>query len=148
MKAGVNWRKLKAEYIAGGISQRQLAAKYNIAVGTLEKRARLEKWTKARKRAEEKTAAKVVEKTAEAVADNATLLERAKKALLMRVVDMAENYPGGNAAEVRKRIKGGLAIYRFKDIAAVLSVLEDKQQKGQATDIEDLAPLAELLKDG
>ena len=144
----MNWRKLKAEYIAGGISQRQLAEKYGVPWGTLRKQANVGKWNEKRKAAEKKAEQKVEQKTAEAIADNATLMERAKKALLMRVVDMAENYPGGNAAEVRKRIKGGLAIYRFKDIAAVLSVLEDKQQKGQATVIEDLAPLAELLKDG
>ena len=144
----MNWRKVKAEYIAGGISQRKLAEKYGIPWGTVRTKANEEKWTYARKRAEKKALQKAEQKIVEAVADNATLMERAKKALLMRVVDMAENYPGGNAAEVRKRIKGGLAIYRFKDIAAVLSVLEDKQQKGQGVDIEDLAPLAELLKDG
>lgn len=144
----MNWRKVKAEYIAGGISQRKLAEKYGIPWGTVRTKANEEKWTDARKRAEKKALQKAEQKIVEAVADNATLMERAKKALLMRVVDMAENYPGGNAAEVRKRIKGGLAIYRFKDIAAVLSVLEDKQQKGQGVDIEDLAPLAELLKDG
>ena len=125
-----------------------MAEKYGIPWGTVRTKANEEKWTDARKRAEKKALQKAEQKIVEAVADNATLMERAKKALLMRVVDMAENYPGGNAAEVRKRIKGGLAIYRFKDIAAVLSVLEDKQQKGQGVDIEDLAPLAELLKDG
>lgn len=144
-ETGVNWRKIKAEYIAGGVSQRELAEKYDVPVGTLEKQARKGQWTKARKRAEEKAAEKVTEKTAEAVADNAVLLERAKTALLLRAVRMAENYPGGNAQEVKKVTKHGVSTYRFKDIAAVLSVLEEKQQKGQATDIEDLAPLAELL---
>ena len=39
-------------------------------------------------------------------------------------------------------------IYRMKDIAAVYAALEGKTAKGQSADIEDLAPLAELLKDG
>jgi hypothetical protein len=35
----------------------------------------------------------------------------------------------------------------MRDIAAVYAALEDKTAKGQAADIEDLSPLAELLRD-
>ena len=36
-ETGVNWRKIKAEYIAGGISQRALSEKYGVPFGTLQK---------------------------------------------------------------------------------------------------------------
>ena len=146
-QAGVNWRKIKAEYIAGGVSQRELAEKYGIAWGTFSKRTRKEKWTAARKRAEEKAVENVSQKTAEIVADNAVLIERIKTGLLQRLVSMVEEYPDKNAAEIKKKEGGALLIYRMKDIAAVLSVLEDKSAKGQAADIEDLSPLTELLRD-
>ena len=143
----MNWRKIKAEYIAGGISQRALAEKYGVPTGTLRKRAHLEKWNTKRKVTETKAEQRVSQKTADAIADNAVLLERAKTGLLRRVVDMIENYPATSAAEVKTKQNGAILKYSMKDIAAVLSVLEDKTAKGQSADIEDLSPLAELLKD-
>ena len=143
----MSWRKLKAEYIAGGISQRALAQKYGISQATVERRAKKEKWTAKRKQAEGKAIEKLSEKKAEAVADNAVLIERVKAALLQRLVCMVEAYPDNNAAEVKKKQNGAFLTYRMKDIAAILSVLEDKTAKGQATDVEDLFPLVELLKE-
>lgn len=147
VKTGVNWRKIKAEYIAGGISQRKLAVKYGVNPNLLMRHANKEGWNKKRKAAESKALEKVEQKTAEIISDNAVLLERAKTGLLRRVVDMIENYPATSAAEVKTKQNGAILKYSMKDIAAVLSVLEDKTAKGQSADIEDLSPLAELLRD-
>lgn len=147
VKTGVNWRKIKAEYIAGGISQRKLAVKYGVNPNLLMRHANKEGWNKKRKAAESKALEKVEQKTAEIISDNAVLLERAKTGLLRRVVDMIENYPATSAAEVKTKQNGAILKYSMKDIAAVLSVLEDKTVKGQSADIEDLSPLAELLRD-
>lgn len=146
-QAGVSWRKIKAEYISGGISQKALSVKYNVPFGTLQKRARVERWCEKRRRAEEKAVEKVSQKTAEAVADNAVLIERVKTGLLQRLVCMVEQYPDKNAAEIKRKENGALLTYRMKDIAAILSVLEDKSAKGQSADVEDLFPLVELLKE-
>lgn len=143
----MSWRKVKAEYIAGGISQRALAEKYGIPWGTMRTRANKEKWNAKRIASEKRAMQKTEQKTAEAVADNAVLLERAKTGLLKRVVGMIENYPESNAAEIKKKQNGAYLKYSLKDLAAVLSVLEDKTQKGQSVDIEDLSPLTELLRD-
>lgn len=145
-ETGVSWRKVKAEYIAGGISQRALAEKYGIPWGTFSKRTRKEKWTAARKRAEEKEVEKVSQKTADEVADNAVLLQRIKAKLLKKLDGMIDAYPDRNVAEMRKKENGALLIYRMKDIAAVYAALEDKTVKA-SVDIEDLSPLAELLRD-
>ena len=142
----MNWRKIKAEYIAGGISQRALAEKYGVSKTMVMRKANKEGWTAKRAKAESKAMEKVEQKTAEAVADNAVLLERAKTGLLRLAVEMIESYPEQKAAEIKKKQGGVLLTYRMKDIAAVLSVLEDKTQKGQTMDTEDLSPLAELLK--
>ena len=111
------------------------------------KRARKEEWTKKREQAERKVLAKVEQKTAETVADNAVLLERAKTGLLRLAVGMIENYPKTSAAEVKTKQNGSILKYSMKDLAAVLAVLEDKTQKGQSADIEDLSPLADLLNE-
>lgn len=145
-ETGVSWRKIKAEYIAGGISQRALAEKYGVPLPTLVKHAKKEKWTDKRKAADSKAVQKVSEKTAEAVADNAVMLERIKTKLLVKLDRMVEAYPDTDAAEVKHRTKTTEVIYRMKDIAAIYNALEDKTAKANNADIEDLSPLAELLK--
>lgn len=142
----MSWRKIKAEYIAGGISQRALAEKYGVPWGTLRKRANLEGWNAKRKSAEKKAEQKVEQKTAEVVADNAVTLERIKTKLLGKLEGMIDDYPDKNVAELRQKEKGKLLIYRMKDIAAIYNALEDKTAKANNADIEDLSPLAELLK--
>lgn len=142
----MSWRKIKAEYIAGGISQRKLAEKYGVNRNLLMRIANREKWTEKRSKAEAKALERVEQKTAETVADNAVLIERVKQGLLKRLVEMVEAYPDTNAAEIKKKKDGAYLTYRMKDIAAILTVLEDKQAKGQAADIEDLSPLGELLR--
>lgn len=144
----MSWRKIKAEYIAGGISQRALAEKYGVPFGTLQKRARLEKWNSKRKKAEEKTVEKVTQKTAEIVADNATLCEQIKTKLLRKLAVLVDQFPETGAGELRRKDADGTElIYRMKDIAAVYESLSDKIPAGMSADIEDLSPLTELLRD-
>lgn len=145
-KPGVNWNRVRADYI-NGWSQAKLAKKYHVSRNMVARHSMAEGWTEARKAAKIEIQQKVVQKTAEVVADNATLLERAKRGLLMRVVDMIENYPDISAAEFKRKENGGESKYSLKDLAAVLSAVEDKAAKGQSADIEDLAPLGELLRD-
>jgi transposase-like protein len=145
-KTGVNWRKLKAEYIAGGISQRKLAEKHGVNRNLLMRIAQREKWTEKRSKAEAKALERVEQKSAEEVADNAVTLQRIKAKLLARVETMIDNFPDTNAAEKRERIGNADYIYRLKDLAAVYSALEEKTYKA-SVDIEDLSPLAELLRD-
>ena len=142
----MNWRKIKAEYIAGGISQRKLAEKYGVTWGTLRRRANLEKWNTKRKNAEKKAEQRVEQKTAEEVADNAVTLQRIKAKMLQKLEGMVEAYPDANAAEVKHRTKTTEIIYRMRDIAAIYAALEDKTFKVNV-DTEDLSPLVELLRD-
>lgn len=150
MGKAVSWRKIKAEYVAGGISQRALAEKWGVPMTTLVKHAKKEKWTARRKDAENKAVEKASEKVAEAVADNAVVLERIKGKLLARLETMVDEFPGRNAAELKVRTvdrkKATETKYSIRDIAAVYAALEEKTAKGGA-DIEDLSVLADLLKE-
>ena len=149
----MSWRKIKAEYIAGGISQRVLAEKYGIPWNTLRTKANDERWADARKRAEKKALQIAEQKTAEIVVDNATRLERIKTKILEKVEQMVEAYDtdATEYSTVKKTTKGkkpAILKYKIKDLAAVYESLCDKSAKpGQGADIEDLAPLAELLKE-
>ena len=147
MARGVNWRKIKAEYIAGGISQRKLAEKYGVNRNLLMRIAARDKWTAKREAAEAKALEKVEQKTAEAVADNAVTLERVKAKLLARLESMVDAFPEGGASEKKVRTKSTETKYSMRDIAAVYAVLEEKTQAGKGIDVEDLSPLAELLRE-
>lgn len=108
----------------------------------------MEKWNSKRKRAEDKAVEKVTQKTAEIVADNATLCEQIKTKLLRKLAVLVDQFPEKGAGELRKKDPDGTElIYRMKDIAAVYESLSDKIPAGMSADIEDLTPLAELLKD-
>ena len=146
-ETGVNWRKIKAEYIAGGISQRALAEKYGVSKTIVMRKANKEKWTAKRRAAEEKALEKVEQKTAETVADNAVLLQNIKTKLLQKLNDMVDAYPDANAAEIKHKTKFTEITYRMRDIAAVYAALEDKTAANKGIDLEDLSPLGELLRD-
>ena len=142
----MNWRKIKAEYIAGGVSQRALAEKYGVSRTMVMKKAVAEHWTQKRAETEARTIEKVSQITADEVADNAVMLQRIKAKLLRKLDTMVDNYPDASAAEIKHKSKNMEVIYRMRDIAAVYNALEDKTVKINA-DIEDLSPLAELLRD-
>ena len=69
---GINWNEIKAEYIAGGTTYSELAAKFNISHSTLRKKAAKEQWSEQRNKA----GAKAEQKIIEAVSD-----DQAKKAV-------------------------------------------------------------------
>ena len=127
----VDWNAIRAEYIAGGISQRKLAKKYGIAVDTLLRRANREGWAAHREEVYNETATVVQQKTAEAAADNATLAQDFRKRLLMRLMRIEAKYPF-DATEVRTKQKDNTVIFRirdltaaFKDITEGLTLTED-----------------------
>ena len=57
----MDWKKLKAEYIAGGTSYRKLAEKYGVPLTTLQRIAKKENWVGLRQQAEAKTDTKIIE---------------------------------------------------------------------------------------
>lgn len=68
-----NWKKMRSEYIKGGISYRALAAKYGVSNRTICDRGKAEHWVELREQARVKSVAKTVEKIAE---QNARVDER------------------------------------------------------------------------
>lgn len=81
-KNRIDWSAIRAEYIAGGISQRKIAEKYGVKYRTLRDKAVFERWTAAREEARQKAVQKTVQKTAASAADNAATAQRIKAKLL------------------------------------------------------------------
>ena len=79
----MDWKRIKAEYIAGGTSYRKLAEKYSVSFSTLRKVAAKEKWTELRNKAGAKRDTKIVDSVSD---------KEAKKAIdkLSRVSDLTD----------------------------------------------------------
>lgn len=138
----VNWNAIRAEYIGGGISQRKIAAKYNVPWRTLQDRARREGWLKQKEDVCAKAVSISCQKTAEAAADNALIAADIKKRLLLRLKRIEEKYPF-DATEVRTHEGKSTVTFRIKDLTAAYRDLTDDMPK---TETDKNAPIYELIR--
>lgn len=86
----VDWLKIKTEYINGNVALRPLAEKHGISYSQIAKVAASEKWNDLREsqriKAESKTNQKILEKTSDALSDEAAAKVRIK-ASMMRLAE-------------------------------------------------------------
>ena len=82
----MDWKRIKAEYIAGGTSYRKLAEKYGVPRTTLERKAKDEKWAELRRQAEGKAEAKIVD----AVIEKSAKIDDKYFRLVDKLLDKAE----------------------------------------------------------
>lgn len=141
-KKRVNWSKIRAEYIGGGISQRKLAKKYGVSENTLIKKANAEKWAQLQKETYNEGATKAQQKTADATADNATIAADIKKMLLLRLQRIGNKYPF-DATEIRTKQGENTVIFRLRDLTAAYKDLTDGLPMAQG---DQNAPIYELLR--
>ena len=116
----VDWNKIRAEYIKGGISQRKLAAKHGVSMNTLIKKANVEKWSSQRDETYNKVTTRVQQKTANVVADNATLAAEIKRKLLARINNLIDSIPEELAStELQQYEKGKKRVFKLKDLTSM-----------------------------
>lgn len=116
----MDWNKLKAEYIAGGISYRKLAQKHGVSFSTLRNIAIREKWTELREQASNKTVTKLVESIAK---DNA--------AHKVSINDVADKLLNKIEALIGEEY---LSITNIKDLSSAIKNI--KEIKGVKSDID------------
>ena len=96
---GPNWKKIKAEYVRGGISMQKLADKYGVPIRTIKDHSRKEKWSELRKEACTIATQKMVQKTADIQADTvAKMLQMQSEATLAvygKLLDTLKSFPDG-----------------------------------------------------
>ena len=106
-----NWKKIKAEYIRGGISLRDIAKKYKVSYSTISKRAASEKWSDARQTRGIKMESKVVEKIADQqaakLARMAALHDDIGEAALTLILKQIQAFPASASTTriIRETIK-------------------------------------------
>lgn len=136
----IDWTKIRAEYIAGGISQRKLAAKYKVSFNTLSKKANAEKWAQQREDTYNKSVIKAQQKKANETASNAVKLEQAKGLLIDKLKRAIEQMPESAGTHSRQYIQKGdkkLTVdYDLMDMVTALEKLsggENGQQSEPVT---------------
>lgn len=132
---------VRAEYIAGGISLRDIADKYDLKRQTVMSWAHRENWEEQRQAVASKVQAKRNQKIAENVAkvevDNATIAASIKTDLLLILKRTAENFPK-DGTEVKTTDKGKTVKYSIKDLTAAYKDLTSDIPVGSSSKAETL----------
>lgn len=139
----MDWKRIKAEYIAGGTSYRKLAEKYGVPFGTLRRVAEREKWTQKRTQVAQKADTKIIETVSDDVADKAVNIVDVANKLLGKISDLMDAIPLDtqsvkhltSALKDLKDIKGFKTDADMREQEARIRNLE-RQAEAESTDNE------------
>ena len=148
-----DWKKIKAEYIAGGTSYRKLAEKYGVPRSNLERRAKAERWTELRGQAECKAEAKIVNSISEKQASRANkindvadmLLDKIAEFVMMGVSDTQGLKHISSALKDLKEIKGFKSELDLREQEARIAKL---QREAEANDTDNKKEVVVTVEGG
>ena len=121
-----DWKKIKAEYIRGGVSYRKLAEKYGVSFSTLRKVASKENWTDLRNKAGAKRDSKIVESIASQEAKRVDKVNSIADKLLTRIEECVDD---GSIFAVSRGLKDiTSALKEIRDIKGIKSELDMQEQ--------------------
>ena len=127
----MDWKKIKAEYIAGGTSYRKLAEKYDVPRSNIERRAKAEKWSELRRQAEDKATAKMVDTISKNSAKKADKIVDAADKLLKKIADLAEMV--GDSQSIKQLSS---ALKDIKDIKGYKTDADIREQEARIKNLE------------
>lgn len=123
----MDWNKLKAEYIAGGISYRKLAEKHSVSFNTLKTIAIRENWTDLRQQADNKSTTSIVESIVEGNVKHTTSIHNVADKLLDKISDMLGQQ--GLTTQSVKHLTS--ALKDIKDIKGIKSDIDLREQEAR-----------------
>ncbi len=131
----MDWKKIKAEYIAGGTSYRKLAEKYGVSFNTLKTRAREEQWYELRQQKDHRTTTKVIENLSDKESEIDDTYFRCVDKLMKKAEELIETTPIWQPQ-------------MLKDLATTMKYLKEcKGVKSDADMREQEARIAKLRKE-
>lgn len=108
------WEALRAEYVAGGISQRALAEKHGVSYSALKRRAAGEGWTALRDgRAGDIAGGE----------SDAQIALRVRRRMLMKLERMAEDMPAEAVTERKSQDDSAVSLFKLRDLTAAYKEL-------------------------
>ena len=115
----MSWKKIKAEYIAGGISLQKLSEKYGVSFSTIQKKSMEEKWSDLRKKSRRREEEKIIDHVSSMNAKNAVDIIEVADKLLDKISDLLSTVESTQS---------------FKQLTSALKDL--KEIKGYKSDID------------
>lgn len=128
----MDWKKVKAEYIRGGVSYRKLAEKYGVSFSSVRRRAEKENWTDLRTQAEQKLSTKIVEKVASQEAKRMDAFQNLADKLLQHIADNIDLL-ASNATSVKDIT---VAIKNLREIKGVKHEIDLKEQEARIAKLQ------------
>ena len=132
----MDWKRIKADYIAGGTSYRKLAEKYGVSFNTLKTRAKEEQWYKLRQQKEHRTTTKIVESLSDKDAEKAVDIIDVADKLLGKISELMDAVPLDTQS--MKHLTSAL-----KDLKEIKGFKSDADMREQEARIRNLEKQAE-----
>ena len=128
----MDWKKVKAEYIAGGTSYRKLAAKYGVSFSTLRDIAIREKWTDLKAQARNKSVTKLVESIGEQNGTYEVSVNAVADKLLNKITEML-TLDCLNSQSVKHLTS---ALKDIKEVKGIKSNIDLKEQEARIAKLQ------------
>ena len=122
----MDWKRIKAEYIAGGISLQKLADKYGVSFSTIQKKSMEEKWGDLRKKNRRKVEEKIIDSVSSKEAKKAVDIIDVADKLLEKIEAAAEQFSDPDSIK-----KLTSAIKDLKDIKGIKSEADMREQEAR-----------------
>lgn len=141
----MDWKRIKAEYIAGGTSYRKLAEKYGVSRSKLQAVATREKWVDLKSQTQAKTESKLVESISDKESKKATdIVDVADKLLekISTLIDTVKDTQGikhiSSALKDIKDIKGFKTDADMREQEARIAKLHKEAEKVDDSDVTEI----------
>lgn len=141
----MDWKKIKAEYIAGGTSYRKLAEKHNAPLGTLKRIACDENWVDLRAQCNAKSTSKIIELESDKQAERMKRLLTVSDKLLDAVEDAVNKFQAGELILDKGALKSlSGTIKDIKEIQNIKTQLDIEEQKARIANLKRQAEADEI----
>ena len=136
-ESAMDWKAMKAEYIAGGTSYRKLAEKYGESLSNIKRVAKNENWVELKNQCKAKAATKIVELESDRQAER-----------MRRLLDVSDDLLNVVEDAVKKISLGELVVEKgvLKSISGTIKDIKEIQNIKTQLDIEEQKARIAILK--
>lgn len=143
----MDWRKIKAEYIAGGTSLRKLAEKYGVSFSTIQKKSMEEKWGNLRKKNRRKVEEKIIDSVSSIEAKKAVDIIDVADKLLGKISEFVEAIPLEMMASTQSLKHLTSALKDLKEVKGFKTDADMREQEARIRNLEKQAETDNTSKD-
>ena len=129
----MDWKLIKAEYIAGGTSYRKLAKKYDVSLTTLQRIASKEDWIGLRKQTEIKTETKIVENVSNQKSKTSIKINEVADKLINKMNETIDKLPVIDGQTMKHFTS---ALKDLKDITGLKSEVDLREQEARIAKLQ------------